>query len=90
MTPDNRRLHQEMLDNGYSIKETINKRHYIDSDGNYVSFPVGYITGPSYVSGSLNPYYCSVQGETGWHQRTGSTPEEVREWAIQEQKEILS
>lgn len=92
ITPINERLHRHMLDNGYTLKKGNKYTHYIDSDGNYVSYPIGYITGPSRGTDALTgkPYwYCSVQGGNGWRQRSGTTPEEVSKWAIQKQKEVM-
>ena len=91
ITPENSRLHQEMLDKGYLFHSGDGMQYFHNSDNGYVNYPIGYITGPcrSTDNGSGKPWYCSVNGQNGWHQKSSASRDEVIDWAIKKQKEIL-
>lgn len=87
-------LHEAMKAKGYELIQKQNLVHYVDSEGKYVPYPVGYITGPQYSNnGNPKPYSMSVQGRNGWHQRSFSSKEinsgEAAKWALETGREIL-
>ncbi len=83
-------LHEKMVQAGNRLVERKGYRHYVDSTGIYVPYPVGYITGVGYSpsNGTPTPYYASVQGPNGWVQRYFKTSNEAEQWAIETAKSI--
>jgi hypothetical protein len=82
-------LAKKLRDQGarFSIKNKLGL--FKDSDGSYVPYPNGYITGPS--SHDYVGFYISVQTSKGWVQRTGInyTLEEAITWALAEAKKNI-
>jgi len=82
-------LDKKMNDQGarYSIKNKLGS--FKDSDGSYVPYPNGYITGPSRHN-SVG-IYISVQTSKGWAQRTTAnhTLGEIITWALAEAKKNI-
>jgi hypothetical protein len=83
-------LAKKMHDQGarFTVKNKLGS--FKDSNGSYVPYPNGYITGPS----SLNYQagcYISVQTPKGWAQRTtvNHTLEEIITWALAEAKKNI-
>lgn len=63
-----------------------------DSNGKYVPFPVGYITGPSSSDrGGELVVYASVQGQNGWLQKQVKPHQEssLVAWALKSASSIL-
>jgi hypothetical protein len=75
-------LAEKLADQGarYSIKNKLGS--FKDSNGSYVPYPNGYITGPT--SRNCGGFYISVQTSKGWIQRTtiNHTLEEIITWAL--------
>jgi hypothetical protein len=82
-------LDKKMNDQGarYSVKNKLGS--FKDSNGSYVDYPNGYITGPS--SHDYVGFYISVQTSKGWAQRSGinHTLEEAITWALAEAKKNI-
>ena len=91
ITPENSRLHQEMLDKGYLFHSGDGMQRFRYNENGYVNYPIGYIAEPrrSANGESVNPWFCSVKGPNGWHQKSSVSRDEVIDWAIKKQKEIL-
>lgn len=88
-TEDNRELDIQMESNGFHMTQSNGICCYRNEQGEYIPYPVGYITGPGFCgNGNPNPWYCSVQGNDGWHQRGFKTREEAIAWAMEKAKEI--
>ena len=85
----NKPLFDAMIAAGWQFKDTGPHRHFVDKIGNYVAYPVGYITGPTYYSDSQK-YYASVMGPNGWLQRGFASRQNACEWALGQAKEILT
>jgi hypothetical protein len=64
------------------FQEGKNTASFIDIDGKYVSFPVGYITYNFYPADRGTPYI-SVQGKNGWLQKSSKNHQELLQWAIE-------
>jgi hypothetical protein len=83
-------LAEKLADQGarYSIENKLGS--FKDSDGSYVPYPNGYITGPTKRNhGKINEmFYISVQTSKGWMQRTtiNHTLQEIITWALTESK----
>ena len=73
-----------MFEQGYKWKVNEHTQHWVDSKGDYVSYPTGYITGPHYNdNGNPNPWSCSVKLEDGcWAQRAFKSALEANTWAL--------
>ena len=82
-------LAKKLRDQGahFSIKNKLGS--FKDSDGSYVPYPNGYITGPS--SHNRVGFYISVQTSKGWAQRdtANHTLEEIITWALAEAKKNI-
>lgn len=94
MPGENRRLYDEMIQLGFSWHSGSRYAHFINAAGKYEPFPVGYITGPSRAeeNGNGKPWYISVNGPDGWHQKSGTVADigRLKAWAVQTQSEILA
>jgi hypothetical protein len=55
---------------GYKWKAKDGKAYFVDNEGNYAGFPVGYITGPCRDGNQIGKSYASVYLGDGWWQRT--------------------
>ena len=92
-SPDqiNRPLRDEMFRIGFEWKSTKTHEHFVDSDGEYVPYPLGYIRGAHLSeNGSPRPWSFSVQGHDGWHQRSFPTlSRDAYDWALETAKEII-
>jgi hypothetical protein len=90
----NRSLYDQMIQKGCRWKSGPRYQHFVDAEGDYAEYPVGYITGPCRAeeNGSGTPYYISVNGADGWRQRSGSLADipGLKQWALDTQNEILS
>jgi len=81
-------LRAKMEKRGYHLNISKDKRKFfIDKEGKYVPYPVGYITGPGMSNGS---YYMSVQGKNGWSQKSGLDILELKKWAVEKSKQNLA
>lgn len=87
----NEPLFNEMIKKGFKFKRDNKLAYFVDSEGEYANFPVGYITGPGvdYNNGNPRPWYASVNGHNGWAQRSGKNQQEVVAWALEKGKEVL-
>jgi hypothetical protein len=85
----NKPLKKAMEDNGFLLVHRDGKTYFVDKNGEYQSYPVGYITGPSSCE---QGYYVSVKGRDGWAQRTfkADRTAQTAEWALERAKEALN
>jgi len=86
-------LHAAMLAAGNRFVKEKGREFFRDENGNYASYPVGYIRGPHRAeNGSPRPWSFSVQGEEGWHQRSFTSREhwngEGLMWALAESQSL--
>lgn len=78
----NKPLFEQHVAAGFRFVRNKDKAHFVDADGNYANYPVGYITGVGYVkNGNPNPYYASVYLGDGWAQCNGKTADEAEKKA---------
>jgi hypothetical protein len=86
----NEPLRQAMFDRGCEWKVGDRYEHFT-KDGEYASYPVGYIRGPHSTSpGNPNRYQYSVQGHSGWWQRSFPSISEGQRWALETAVSVLS
>lgn len=88
----NKPLHEAHIKKGFTFKKGERTSHFVDNEGNYASFPIGYITGVGHNNnGTPTPYYASVYlGESGWAQRSFATIKEAADWALDKGKQVLA
>lgn len=91
--PGNAALTAQMINEGYQFKRNGWYEHFIDAEGKYVEYPIGYIRGPycDRSSGNPRPWCVSVKGPGGWHQRSfrDGQMEKMKQWAIETQIYVL-
>lgn len=88
----NKPLFEKHIADGFLFKNSERTSHFIDSDGNYAPFPVGYITGVgcSLDVGHPHPWHASVYlGDRGWAQRGFGTRDEAIAWAFEHAAQVL-
>jgi hypothetical protein len=75
-------LKAQMKEKGAKLVQKNNHVFFQDGSGEYVPYPVGYITGPSPCDGG---FYLSVQGRGGWSQREWAHGEihKASQWALE-------
>jgi hypothetical protein len=77
----NKPLYEKMIATGHTYKKNKGSGHFVNKDGDYVPFPVGYVTGVGYLkNGSPYPYYVSIQGTNGWYQRSFTNFGQALKW----------
>jgi hypothetical protein len=79
----NKPLYDKMIEEGNTYKPDKDKGlgYFVNKDGDYVSFPVGYVTGIGYDNnGNPKPYYVSIKESNGWRQHSFRTFNEALEW----------
>lgn len=88
----NKPLYERHIAAGYRFKHGDKTAHFVDGNGEYATYPVGYITGVGYNdNGTPTPYYASVYlGESGWAQRSYKTRQECVDWAFEYAAEVLA
>ncbi len=81
----NDHLTAKMLDRGCTFYRGSQHEYFKDKDGNYTSYPPGFIRGAGTCT-------VSVQGHNGWHQRDFSHPYSTaaENWAVKTAQEVLS
>ena len=91
--PGNAALTAQMINKGYRFKRDKQYEHFVDAEGKFVEYPVGYIRGPhcDRSNGTPRPWSVGVNGPDGWHQRSFRDGEmsELRQWALETQASIL-
>ena len=90
MFGQNQILHDKMIAQGYRFHRGENYEHYVDSEGNYVAYPNGYVRIHFDIHFNQIDYIFSVQSSGGWWQRRFFSKFEGEKWAEQKQKELLS
>ncbi len=83
----NQPLKLKMESKGFRLKFTKDHTFFVDANGKYEPYPIGYITGPHH--GGNGELYMSVQGPNGWRQRSFKNESEAVKWALATAKEIL-
>ena len=87
----NKPLYEAHIKAGYTFKHGDRTAHFVDSDGEYAAYPVGYITGVGVSkNGSPRPYYASVYLGDSWAQGSFSTYQEAITWGFERGKEVLA
>lgn len=78
----NKPLYDQMIAKGFTFKRGKQNAHFVDTNGEYVSFPRGYITGVGYSdNGTPTPYFASICLGDSWAQRSFKTYSEAIDWA---------
>lgn len=88
----NKPLDDAMVAKGYRFHRG-KYEHYVDSEGEYVSYPPGYIRGPHVdYNGSPRPLSISVQGHDGWLQMSfhDNERDEAIQWALETAEQVLA
>lgn len=83
----NKPLYEAMLAEGCSFKRNVTAglSSFRDANGEYVDYPVGYITGPCFQdNGNRKPWYASIKGSDGWRQRSFADRDDAINWALAE------
>ncbi len=80
-------LKAEMESKGCKLITKDGKQYFVDKEGKYANFPVGYITGPS--KHDREGFYMSVYGVNGWSQRSGHDIYELEKWAVERSRRNL-
>lgn len=80
----NRPLHLHMIARGFNFKRNETTEHFVDKEGEYASYPAGYIRGPHRTSeGNPRKWCCSVMLFNGsWSQRTFKSRTDTHDWAV--------
>ncbi len=84
----NASLKAEMESKGCKLITKDGKQYFVDKEGKYANFPVGYITGPS-KDGNSGGFYMSVYGVNGWSQKSGHNISELEKWAVERSRRNL-
>lgn len=84
-----------MIEAGNAFVRQDGREYFVNSKGEYVDYPAGYIRGPHFESnGNPRPFTMSVQGLNGWHQRGFTKQEHDRkesfDWALKTAKKVLT